>query len=138
MIKKKETTKKKKSTKVSSPRVVAKKVKKKTSPKSQERKVVAKKKSPKRISKKPLVYAADWQVFYAVNGAVLRSMDDLYGELETMLEDEYLYHKNNGDHFTVWVREVLGDDMCSADLSKATTRKKARTTLKKHLKHYKV
>jgi hypothetical protein len=148
MAKKKETIKKKKKLvkkviprKVTKKKVVAKKVgtgKKQTkkSEKIPKKNVLIKKKAPKRTPKKPLVYASDWQVFYAVNGAVLHSMDDLYNELETMLEEEYLYHKNSGDNFTVWVREVLGDDSCAKDLSKASSRKKARVSLKKHLKKY--
>ena len=122
----------------------SKKVAKKTSRKSESlKKSVTKeparsKVAKKRIVKVPLVYATDWQVFYAVNGAALRSLQDFFNELETMGEDEYLYHKNTGDHFVTWVREVLGDDACAKDLIKATSRKKARTVLKKHLLRYKL
>lgn len=143
MKKKSESTKKVKNVK-SIRKTSPKEVTKKTSRKSVSTKKSSKKKSAvakvtrKRVTKIPLIYAADWQVFYAVNGAALRSLVDLFGELETMREDEYLYHKNTGDHFVTWVREVLGDDACAKDLTKATSRKKARTVLKKHLLRYKL
>ena len=136
MTKKKETTKKK-LTKTKPKKSIPKKTKRSAPAKPRTKKVETKKKTSKRITKKPLVYASDWQVFCAVNGAALRSMSDLYGELETMLENEYLYHKNGGDNFSVWVREVLGDEACAVGLSKATSLKKARTVLKKYLKYYK-
>lgn len=88
--------------------------------------------------KTPLVYAPDWQIFYAVNGAVLRSLYDLYKELETMLEEEYAYHKEGGDHFSIWVREVLCDEKCAEALTKATTKRKARTVIKRHLAFYEI
>jgi hypothetical protein len=80
-----------------------------------------------------LVQAPDWQAFYAVNGAVLRSLGDLARELETMSESEYLHHK---DHFVSWVREVLGDGLCADDLSKIMTRNKAKKVVHTHLKRY--
>lgn len=140
MKKKNESAKKTKSLKKVSPKKSTKKVVKKTNStkKSVGKKPSAAKVKRKRVVKIPLVYAADWQVFYAVNGAALRSLVDLFGELETMREDEYLYHKENGDHFVTWVREVLGDDACAKDLSGAATRKKARAVLKKHLVRYKL
>jgi hypothetical protein len=140
MKKKTKSVKKVKSVKSASPKKVAKKTPKKTdSPKKNiKKKPTRVKVARKRIVRIPLVYAADWQVFYAVNGAALRSLQDFFNELETMREDEYLYHKNTGDHFVTWVREVLGDDACAKDLTKATTRKKARTVLKKHLLRYKL
>jgi hypothetical protein len=135
MKNKKETTKKK-VIKTTSFKKIPKKVSRTVSKKPLTKKVVAKRKPSARIPKKPLVYAQDWQVFYAVNGAVLRSMNDLFNELETMMEDEYLYHKNSGDNFSVWVREVLGDDACASELSGADSKKKARIVLKRHLKFY--
>jgi|AntRauTorckE6833_2_1112554.scaffolds.fasta_scaffold19125_2 hypothetical protein len=120
-----------------------KSTKKSTKKTSAPRKTVKKKPVHKKVARKrkvkiPLVYAEDWQVFHAVNGAALRSLEDFYKELETMREDEYLYHKNTGDHFATWVREVLGDDACARDLLSATSIKKARTVLKKHLSRYKL
>lgn len=125
--------------KSSAKKTVKKSTKKSDSPKkSTKKKPASTKATRKRVVKTPLVYAADWQVFYAVNGAALRSLVDLFGELETMREDEYLYHKETGDHFVTWVREVLGDDACAKDLSGAMTRKRARSVLKKHLLRYKL
>ncbi|MEX0933406.1 MAG: hypothetical protein WDZ74_01500 [Candidatus Paceibacterota bacterium] len=140
MKKKTESTKKTKSIKKASSQKTVKKAPRKTQPvkKTAKKKPTRAKVAKKRIVKVPLAYAADWQVFYAVNGAVLRSLQDFFNELETMREDEYLYHKNTGDHFVIWVREVLGDDACAHDLEKATTGKKARTVLKKHLVRYKL
>lgn len=116
---------KKKTSKVSQSAIKKSSVKKSTTPKRKSR-----------VEKIPLVYAADWNAFYAVNGSVLRSLNDLYNELETMNEGEYLYHKESGDHFANWARETLMDDVCAKDLTKASSRTKARASLKKHLKRY--
>ena len=143
--KKPDSVKKVKGVKKTPPQKVEKNTPRKTDPTKKSETKTSPKKAParvkvtkKRIAKVPLVHAADWQVFYAVNGAALRSLQDLFGELETMREEEYLHHKNTGDHFVTWVREVLQDDACAKDLTKATTRKKARTILKKHLLRYKL
>jgi len=87
------------------------------------------------VVKLALVQAPDWHAFYAVNGAVLRSLTDLARELEMMLESEYIHHK---DHFASWVRDILSDTLCADDLSKAATRTKARKVVETHLKRYNV
>lgn len=137
------TGKKKTSARSATRKLPVRRVSQKTKPvkKTAKKRAVKTVKSPAKTPKKKkpqleLVYAPAWKEFYAINGAVLRSLVDMYGELDTMLEDEYLYHKNTGDHFSLWVREVLCDDACAADLSLATSKKRAQTVLKKHLKKY--
>jgi len=132
------TTSKKKSVTRVKKQIKVKSASKKTTPKakSAKRTVKPKTKQKSKVKKIPLVIASDYGAFYAINGSVLRSINDLYLELETMLDHEYLYHKENGDHFANWVREVLGDEECAKGLSKAVTKKKARTFLKKRLKYY--
>lgn len=74
--------------------------------------------------------------FYATNGAVLYSLADLFEELGTMNDEEFIFHTIPDNHFSPWVEKILLNKGCADDLEKADTRRKARSVLKKHLAEY--
>ncbi|MDZ7726277.1 MAG: hypothetical protein U5L75_01715 [Candidatus Campbellbacteria bacterium] len=110
---------------------------KKTTRKVPVRKAPAKKSSSSRTRKKRLVIAPPETAFFAVNGAVLYSLLDLYNELATMSDEEFSFHAGDeSNHFANWVRDVVKDKSCAKDLQSANTRRKARSVVKKYLVKY--
>jgi hypothetical protein len=131
-------------TKKSSPikKVVAV-VKKKDSPALRQAGV--KKVIPKAVSikvkksgeKKPMVVASGEMCFWVNDGAALSSMKDLSDALRTMSKEQFIHHTGMGrNDFSAWVKDVLGDKKCSADLMKAKNMKAALSAVEKHLKEY--
>jgi hypothetical protein len=107
--------------------------KKATAPKRVAKKTTRAKKK----DKKALTHATAANAFWVTNGAVLHNLIDLETELATIDKAEYKYHVNGDKNdFSVWVREVLGDAACADDLLAATTPKKAKTVISRHLKGY--
>jgi hypothetical protein len=113
------------------------------------KKVVAKKKEvkkapPKTVSvkktaskKKPLLIVTGESCFWVNNGPSLCSMKDLRDALLAMSEEQYIHHAGMGrNDFSSWVKDVLGDKQCSADLLKAKNIKDALSIVEKHLKEY--
>lgn len=91
-----------------------------------------------RLKKKtPLVISSQETAFYAINGAVIYSLLDLYEELQTMLDEEFSFHSDpESNHFSNWMGDILQDEDCAEEFKKANTRRKARMVIKKHLEKY--
>lgn len=91
------------------------------------------------VAKKELVYADNKKSFWVTDGQVLNSLVSLRDALERMEKEVYSYHVGEAHNdFANWVKEVLGDTTCAADLEKAKSPKSARTVVVKHLKVYEV
>ena len=116
--------------------------KKPAAKKTSATKPVAKKTKRTTAAKKPvkdLVYASDHESFWVQNGEILNSLLALRDALEQMEKDVYQFHATGEQNdFSVWVKAVLCDGDCAADLQKAKTQKGARTVVVKHLKLYSV
>lgn len=103
------------------------------------KKPAPKKTAGKVSAKKKLVYAADQQSFWVKNGQVLNSLVALRDALNEMEKEVYIYHAGAAHNdFAQWVRDVLADNSCAAELGKAKTPKVAKTVVVKHLKSYAV
>ena len=94
---------------------------------------------PKKPAKAPrkMVNAYNEKCFWVYNGPVLSNLRDLERALNSMTDKQYMYHtalrKND---FAAWVKDVLNDSECAAELLKAETRKKAVEAVSKALKNY--
>ena len=130
----------KKTVKKASPSKTVKKVAKKAPAKKAVKKSPAKKKTTAKkavSSKKVLVYADEPRAFWVSNGQVLDSLIALRDALEEMENEVYAYHAGDAHNdFARWVGEVLADNACATDLSKAKTPKTAKTVVVRHLKYY--
>ena len=88
-------------------------------------------------SHRKLVNAYNEKCFWVHNGPVLSNLRDLEKALDTMTDNQFLYHvalrKND---FAAWVEGVLLDSDCASQLKKVETRKKAVEVVGKALKNY--
>lgn len=115
--------------KIKKPEVTKKKEVKKITPK-----IVLSKKG---IKKKPLLVVSGETCFWVNNGPALQSLQDLRRALQTMSEEQFLYHTGMGrNDFSVWVIDVLGDKKCANDLLKVKNAKEALAVVEKHLRNY--
>lgn len=117
-------------------KVVAKKVPNKVSVAKSTKKSTQKSTSSA-DKKKPLVYADNQRSFWVTNGKVLNSLVALRDALEEMEKEVYLYHaKEAHNDFANWVSDVLADNACAVELSKAKNPMSAKSVVVKHLKFY--
>ena len=64
--------------------------------------------------------------FWCSDGRTLRSLPELEAALEGMSEETFCSHSNEAkSDFSIWVRDVIGDDKLSRDLLKSTTQDRA-------------
>lgn len=65
-------------------------------------------------------------VFWVNDGHILHNLKDLGEELKNMSDDTYLYHANEEKNdFISWVRDVIGDNMLTTGLARASNRAQA-------------
>lgn len=89
--------------------------------------------------KKPLARAEGEQQFYAANGAVLSTLNELLDELSRMDDDSFYCHiRGERNDFACWVNDVLCDEECARELLEANDRPETITVLKTTLKTYDV
>lgn len=128
----------KKTTKTAS--VAAKKITTKATKKTASKatkKAAKKAPSNQTTRKRPLVHAPNEHSFWTTDGQVLNSIVALNEALGEMQDAVYQYHVDKDRHdFADWVESVLDDPECAAALRLATTPKKARTVVVRHLKLY--
>lgn len=123
-------------------KTTAKKNTKKTAVKKVAKKTAARKttkntRRTSKIEKRPLVVAADMHAFWVTDGTILDSLQTLQEALSVMEKSVYAYHvTEEKNDFVNWVRDVLQDDLCACDLQSASTPKKAKTIVTRHLKKY--
>lgn len=61
--------------------------------------------------------------FYASNGDVLKSLDDLLGYLKTASDGSFYHHVNSEKNdFANWIKEVLKKDSLSEEIRKMNSR----------------
>ncbi len=90
-----------------------------------------------RITKKKIeknVEAPPEQYFWLRDGSVLKNLRDLQKVLETMSEEQYVYHtQDHGNDFSAWIGGVFKNDDLAQEISQAKDKKIAIKTLKKYL-----
>jgi len=65
-------------------------------------------------------------MFYCHDGSVFRNIVDLRNGLENISDDTYLFHANNEKNdFSIWVRDIIGDEKLARDLLKSSGRLQA-------------
>jgi hypothetical protein len=69
----------------------------------------------------------DWEKrFYCNDGKYLKSLPELEVALKEMSDDTFSYHSNEvKTDFGNWVRDVIGDEKLSRDLTKSSNRTQA-------------
>ncbi len=64
----------------------------------------------------------DDKAFWVCDGRSLKSMRDLQWALDQMGEETFHTHSNGEkSDFSIWVKDVIGDEKLARDLSKSTT-----------------
>ena len=64
--------------------------------------------------------------FRCHDGLILQNMKQLGGALNTMTDENYVFHANTEKNdFSNWVRDIIKDEMLANDLQKATNRAQA-------------
>jgi hypothetical protein len=77
----------------------------------------------KQIAKERLANVAEEKRFWCNDGRYLSNMEELKTALESMTDENYLFHANETkSDFAKWVDEVIGDDKLAKDLKKSATR----------------
>jgi hypothetical protein len=77
----------------------------------------------KQIAKERLAKVAEEKRFWCNDGRYLSNMEELKTALESMTDENYLFHANETkSDFAKWVDEVIGDDKLAKDLKKSATR----------------
>ena len=72
--------------------------------------------------------------FSLCNGVMLKNAQELAFALEYIDDDELRYHVNSTKNdFSAWIKDVFGDHLLAAELSKADSRENMRRVLLKHI-----
>ncbi len=88
-------------------------------------------------AKPPLLVVSKEQAFYAVDGSVFYSLQDLAEALLVMDRRVYQYHADaDYQDFVLWVKNVLKDETLARSLKKALTVPAAQVLVARSLKRY--
>jgi hypothetical protein len=80
----------------------------------------------KPVASARLGYVPEEKRFWVVDGRYLSTLEDLQSALEGMTDETFSVHSNDSkSDFSVWVKEVIGDDKLASDLKKCVTRPQA-------------
>jgi hypothetical protein len=80
----------------------------------------------KQHAERRLATVSDQHVFWCHDGRVLHSLHELKDALEMMSDEAYAYHANQEKNdFSNWVKDIIGDDKLSRDLSRSSDRRQA-------------
>jgi hypothetical protein len=83
----------------------------------------AKRKITKDQAQKLLGDVPEDKVFWGQNGKVFRNLYELERGLNSMADEAYRYHVNvEKNDFSVWVRQVIGDESLADDLENTQNR----------------
>ena len=81
------------------------------------------KKMTKAQAQKLLASTSEEKMFWSHDEQNFRNLEDLLKGLNSMTNEVYMYHANTSKNdFSVWIREVIGDDQLAKDLEKASNR----------------
>jgi hypothetical protein len=76
----------------------------------------------KPVAKSRLGNVPEEKRFWVVDGKYLSNLEELKAALEAMSVETYLVHCNESkSDFSVWVKEVIGDDKLATDLKNSAT-----------------
>lgn len=91
-----------------------------------------------RTKKKQLIIAAPEVCFWVHNGPIIGTLREFRDALAHQITDEqYRYHAtNNGNDFSAWIADVLGDKECAKKLRRIRRRATALDILDTCLKSY--
>jgi hypothetical protein len=65
----------------------------------------------------------DDKSFWCCNGEMLRNLKELSSALANMSQETYQYHVGrDGNDFSVWIRDVIGDVTLANQLQKSTSK----------------
>lgn len=77
------------------------------------------------------------KVFWAHNGPVISSLDELAAALQNMPEETYAHHVSpTNNDFSNWIRDVIGDSTLANNLARAANREAAIKALQSRLKQH--
>ncbi len=94
---------------------------------------MAKKLSTDNISKL-LGDASPEKSFFVNCGPTIKNISELQAALNSMSNEQYLYHRNNTKNdFYNWVLQVIGDSRLANDLARAKTKETAAKKVKERL-----
>jgi len=80
----------------------------------------------KQHAERRLADVLDQYVFWCHDGRILHSIHELKDALEMMSDETYAYHANQEKNdFSNWVKDIIGDDKLSRDLSRSSDRRQA-------------
>jgi hypothetical protein len=92
----------------------------------------------KSVAKARLANVAEEKRFWSNDGRYLNNLEELKAALDDMTDETFLFHANETkSDFSVWVREVIGDDKLGADLAKSATRPWAAKAVAERIKFLK-
>jgi len=73
-----------------------------------------------------IVVAPDEQRFWVCNGLVLKDINELASALESMSDENFMYHANpERNDFSNWVADILLDKTLANTLKRSKTRESA-------------
>ncbi len=85
-------------------------------------------------ARKYLEKVPDEVVFWVHDDGALHDIAELAGALETMSDNIYAYHANDGKNdFATWIRDVVGDQALVAVLARAANRAAATAAVQTRL-----
>jgi len=71
---------------------------------------------------KKIINVSDEHCFWFCDGSIARNLEDLKNVLLKMDKKCFIYHVNKEKNdFSIWVKEVLGDDVLADKLKKSKT-----------------
>jgi hypothetical protein len=80
---------------------------------------------------------AEEKVFWSHDGQIFKNLYELDRGLNNMSDEAYRYHANaEKNDFSVWVREVIGDDSLAKSLDKASNRMDAAMKVEGRIHHF--
>jgi len=80
----------------------------------------------KTTAKKMLGNVPEEKLFWCHDGKELKNLAELERALRQMSEETFSYHSNQTKNdFSIWVRDVIGDEELAENLKKSTTRTQA-------------
>jgi hypothetical protein len=76
------------------------------------------------------------KVFWSHDGQVFKSLYELERGLNTMADEAYSYHANSEKNdFSIWIRQVIGDEILANDIEKTLNRQNAAMKVEERIHH---
>ena len=80
----------------------------------------------KKDAKKFLAKVPQYQQFWCADGRILKNLRELEKALADMADETFAYHSNGEKaDFSLWMKEVIGDEQLAKILAKSPSRQQA-------------